>query len=106
MFIWNAHAHFCRGCGYRLQVGLLLKIGRRELPPDIVPVMLASRSREELALLATCAKPQGLALHAVNYPSHFFMDCHDANLCQGLSLPSLNETESFKDLLQSKKIHS
>ncbi|KAI8009824.1 tRNA pseudouridine synthase A [Camellia lanceoleosa] len=49
------------------QVALLLQIGREAIPPDIVPRILATRDRKELAKYALSAPPHGLCLVRVNY---------------------------------------
>lgn len=51
----------------RNMVALLLQIGREAVPPDIVPKILATRDRRELAKYALLAPPQGLCLMAVKY---------------------------------------
>nr|XP_043613137.1 tRNA pseudouridine synthase A 1 isoform X2 [Erigeron canadensis] len=51
----------------RNMVALLLQIGREALPPDIVPKILATRDRKELAKVALVAPPHGLFLVQVNY---------------------------------------
>ncbi|KAK1279654.1 hypothetical protein QJS04_geneDACA004681 [Acorus gramineus] len=51
----------------RNMVALLLQIGREALPPDIIPMILASRDRRELAKFSLSAPPHGLCLMAVNY---------------------------------------
>ncbi|OWM63243.1 hypothetical protein CDL15_Pgr010643 [Punica granatum] len=49
------------------QVALLLQIGREAIPPSIVPVILESRDRKELAKHALSVPPHGLCLVSVNY---------------------------------------
>lgn len=49
------------------QVALLHQIGKEAIPPDIVPQILASRDRRELAKYALAAPPHGLCLVAVKY---------------------------------------
>ncbi|CAL1391911.1 unnamed protein product [Linum trigynum] len=51
----------------RNMVALLLQIGKQAIPPDIVPMILASRDRRELAKYALAAPPHGLCLVSVNY---------------------------------------
>ncbi|GKV10452.1 hypothetical protein SLEP1_g21814 [Rubroshorea leprosula] len=51
----------------RNMVALLLQIGREAVPPDIVPKILATRDRKELAKFALSAPPHGLCLVAVKY---------------------------------------
>ncbi|XP_019054950.1 PREDICTED: uncharacterized protein LOC104607158 isoform X2 [Nelumbo nucifera] len=51
----------------RNMVGLLLQVGREAVPPDIVPHILATRDRKELAKYALCAPPHGLCLMSVKY---------------------------------------
>ncbi|CAL5349577.1 unnamed protein product [Camellia sinensis] len=51
----------------RNMVALLLQIGREAIPPDIVPRILATRDRKELAKYALSAPPHGLCLVSVNY---------------------------------------
>lgn len=46
---------------------MLLQIGKEAIPPDIVPMILASRDRKELAKYALSAPPHGLCLVTVNY---------------------------------------
>lgn len=46
---------------------MLLQVGREEVPADIVPNILASRDRRELAKYALPVPPHGLCLFAVNY---------------------------------------
>ncbi|KAI8526474.1 hypothetical protein RHMOL_Rhmol12G0000200 [Rhododendron molle] len=48
-------------------VALLLQIGREAIPPDIVPKILATRDRKELAKVALPAPPHGLCLVSVSY---------------------------------------
>ncbi|KAK9288091.1 hypothetical protein L1049_016538 [Liquidambar formosana] len=51
----------------RNMVALLLQIGKEAIPPDIVPKILATRDRKELAKYALSAPPHGLCLVAVKY---------------------------------------
>ncbi|XVE65456.1 hypothetical protein DITRI_Ditri08aG0001200 [Diplodiscus trichospermus] len=51
----------------RNMVALLLQIGREAIPPDIVPKILVTRDRKELAKYALSAPPHGLCLVAVKY---------------------------------------
>ncbi|KAL6501521.1 hypothetical protein OROGR_026654 [Orobanche gracilis] len=51
----------------RNMVGLLLQVGREAVPPDIVPKILASCDRKELAKYASSVPPHGLCLFTVNY---------------------------------------
>ncbi|KAE9454961.1 hypothetical protein C3L33_13140, partial [Rhododendron williamsianum] len=48
-------------------VALLLQIGREAIPPDVVPKILATRDRKELAKVALPAPPHGLCLVSVSY---------------------------------------
>lgn len=48
-------------------MALLLQIGKEALPPDIVPQILATRDRRELAKFAFSAPPHGLCLMSVKY---------------------------------------
>ncbi|CAL2226500.1 unnamed protein product [Prunus armeniaca] len=67
----------------RNMVSLLLQIGREALPPYIVPMILATRDRRELAKYAMFAPPQGLSLVTVKYNE------------EHLRLPSGCSTTSF-----------
>ncbi|XP_027369057.1 uncharacterized protein LOC113874942 isoform X2 [Abrus precatorius] len=51
----------------RNMVALLLQIGKEAIPPDIVPHILASRDRTELAKYSLSAPPHGLCLVSINY---------------------------------------
>ncbi|KDP28014.1 hypothetical protein JCGZ_19094 [Jatropha curcas] len=51
----------------RNMVALLLQIGKEAIPPEIVPKILATRDRKELAKYTLSAPPHGLCLVAVNY---------------------------------------
>ncbi|KAK2969673.1 hypothetical protein RJ640_025850 [Escallonia rubra] len=51
----------------RNMVAILLQIGKEAIPPDIVPKILATRDRKELAKFALSAPPHGLCLVAVKY---------------------------------------
>ncbi|KAJ6351729.1 hypothetical protein OIU78_007595 [Salix suchowensis] len=52
----------------RNMAALLLQIGKEAIPPDIVPKILASRDRKELAkYTSAAAPPHGLCLVAVKY---------------------------------------
>ncbi|KAJ4954948.1 hypothetical protein NE237_011731 [Protea cynaroides] len=51
----------------RNMVALLLQIGKEAVPPGIVPKILATRDRKELAKYALFAPPQGLCLMSVKY---------------------------------------
>ncbi|PON39072.1 Pseudouridine synthase [Parasponia andersonii] len=51
----------------RNMVALLLQVGREALPPDIVPKILATRDRKELAKYALSVPPHGLCLVDVKY---------------------------------------
>ncbi|XP_052190847.1 uncharacterized protein LOC127800334 isoform X2 [Diospyros lotus] len=51
----------------RNMVALLLQIGREAVPPYVVPMILASRDRRELAKFALSAPPHGLCLVGVKY---------------------------------------
>lgn len=49
------------------QVALLLQIGKEAVPPEIVPHILATRDRKELAKYSLSAPPHGLCLVSINY---------------------------------------
>lgn len=66
-----------------MQVSLLLQIGREALPPYVVPMILATRDRRELAKYAMFAPPHGLSLATVKYNE------------EHLRLPSGCSTTSF-----------
>ncbi|KAK9725323.1 hypothetical protein RND81_05G136900 [Saponaria officinalis] len=51
----------------RNMVALLLQIGKEAIPPDIVPKILETRDRRELAKYALAAHPHGLCLVEVKY---------------------------------------
>ncbi|XP_038875518.1 tRNA pseudouridine synthase A 1 isoform X3 [Benincasa hispida] len=51
----------------RNMVGLLVQIGKEAIPPDVVPKILASQDRRELAKYASGVPPQGLCLVSINY---------------------------------------
>ncbi|KAB1206186.1 tRNA pseudouridine synthase A 1 [Morella rubra] len=51
----------------RNMVALLLQIGKEAIPPDIVPMILSSRDRKELAKYALSAAPHGLCLVTIRY---------------------------------------
>ncbi|KAG6731398.1 hypothetical protein I3842_01G127700 [Carya illinoinensis] len=51
----------------RNMVALLIQIGKGAIPPDIVPLILTSRDRKELAKYALSAPPHGLCLVNVRY---------------------------------------
>lgn len=51
----------------RNMVALLLQIGKEAVPPEIVPHILASRDRKELAKYSLSAPPHGLCLVSINY---------------------------------------
>ncbi|KAK2645996.1 hypothetical protein Ddye_021191 [Dipteronia dyeriana] len=51
----------------RNMVALLLQIGKEAIPPDIVPKILATRDRKELAKYALSAPPHGLCLVSIKY---------------------------------------
>ncbi|AES92076.1 tRNA pseudouridine synthase A [Medicago truncatula] len=51
----------------RNMVALLLQIGKEATPPDIVPHILASRDRKELAKYCYYLPPHGLCLVSINY---------------------------------------
>ncbi|KAA8528158.1 hypothetical protein F0562_035591 [Nyssa sinensis] len=51
----------------RNMVALLLQIGREAVPPAIVPKILATQDRKELAKFALSAPPHGLCLVAIKY---------------------------------------
>ncbi|ONI27787.1 hypothetical protein PRUPE_1G104700 [Prunus persica] len=67
----------------RNMVSLLLQIGREALPPYVVPMILATRDRRELAKYAMFAPPHGLSLATVKYNE------------EHLRLPSGCSTTSF-----------
>ena len=49
------------------QVALLLQIGKEAVPPGIVPHILTSRDRKELAKYSLSAPPHGLCLVSISY---------------------------------------
>ncbi|XP_031496926.1 uncharacterized protein LOC116262050 [Nymphaea colorata] len=51
----------------RNMVSLLIQVGKEALPPNIVPEILGTRDRRELAKVAATAPPHGLCLVSVNY---------------------------------------
>ncbi|KAF6167193.1 hypothetical protein GIB67_029831 [Kingdonia uniflora] len=51
----------------RNMVALLRQIGKEAIPPDIVPLILASQDRRELAKYTVAAPPHGLCLMSINY---------------------------------------
>ncbi|KAF2310352.1 hypothetical protein GH714_007946 [Hevea brasiliensis] len=51
----------------RNMVALLLQIGKEAIPPEIVPKILETRDRKELAKYTLPSPPHGLSLVAVNY---------------------------------------
>ncbi|KAL5546628.1 hypothetical protein UlMin_006315 [Ulmus minor] len=51
----------------RNMVAILLQIGREAIPPDIIPKILATRDRKELAKYALFVPPHGLCLVNVKY---------------------------------------
>ncbi|KAJ4836016.1 hypothetical protein Tsubulata_033319, partial [Turnera subulata] len=51
----------------RNMVALLLQIGKEAIPPDIVPEIMATRDRKELAKYVLPAPPHGLCLVSVKY---------------------------------------
>ncbi|GAV85334.1 PseudoU_synth_1 domain-containing protein [Cephalotus follicularis] len=51
----------------RNMVALLLHIGKEAIPPDVVPMILATRDRKELAKYALSAQPHGLCLVSIKY---------------------------------------
>lgn len=67
----------------RNMVALLIQVGREAIPPDIVPKILATRDRKELAKYALCVPPHGLCLVNVKYNQDH------------LRLPSCCPTSSF-----------
>ncbi|KAI4369479.1 hypothetical protein MLD38_017916 [Melastoma candidum] len=67
----------------RNMVALLLQVGREAVPPDIVPCIIASRDRKELAKYALSVPPHGLCLVSVDYT------------CDHLRLPSGGPPPSF-----------
>lgn len=54
-------------CPPLLQVALLIQIGKEAMPPEIVPMILTTRDRKELAKYTLPAPPHGLSLVAVKY---------------------------------------
>lgn len=63
-------------------MALLLQIGKEAIPPDIVPKILASRDRKELAKYAFFAPPHGLCLVNVKYNEEYLrlpLDCPNAS---------------------------
>lgn len=55
------------------QVALLIQIGKEAIPPDIVPHILTSRDRKELAKYCLSAPPHGLCLVSINYNESHLM---------------------------------
>ncbi|MCL7034441.1 hypothetical protein MKW94_019166 [Papaver nudicaule] len=55
----------------RNMVALLLHVGREAIPPEIVPKILATRDRRELAKYALSTPPHGLCLMSVLYNEEF-----------------------------------
>lgn len=51
----------------RNMVALLLQVGREAVPPEIVPQILATRDRKELAKYSLSTPPHGLCLVSVKY---------------------------------------
>ncbi|XP_019180563.1 PREDICTED: uncharacterized protein LOC109175691 isoform X2 [Ipomoea nil] len=51
----------------RNMVAVLLQVGREAVPPDIVPKILESRDRKQLAKYALSVPPHGLCLKAISY---------------------------------------
>ncbi|CAH9080341.1 unnamed protein product [Cuscuta europaea] len=51
----------------RNMVGLLLQVGREAVPPDIVPKILETCDRKQLAKYALSLPPHGLCLRAIKY---------------------------------------
>ncbi|CAH9129599.1 unnamed protein product [Cuscuta epithymum] len=51
----------------RNMVGLLLQVGREAVPPDIIPKILETCDRKQLAKYALSLPPHGLCLRAINY---------------------------------------
>ncbi|KAJ7955336.1 tRNA pseudouridine synthase [Quillaja saponaria] len=51
----------------RNMVALLFQIGKEAIPPHIVPEILATRDRKELAKYVLSAPPHGLCLVSINY---------------------------------------
>jgi tRNA pseudouridine38-40 synthase len=52
----------------RSLVGTLLAVGRGDMPPEMIPVLLATQARSQVA---PPAPPQGLALVKVDYPAQW-----------------------------------
>lgn len=61
----------------RNMVALLIQIGRESLPPDVVPQILATRDRRELARFAVSAPPHGLCLMSVKYNQELLLPPSD-----------------------------
>ncbi|XP_050218733.1 uncharacterized protein LOC126669329 [Mercurialis annua] len=51
----------------RNMVALLIQIGKEAIPPEIVPIILATRDRRELAKYGFFMPPHGLCLMNINY---------------------------------------
>lgn len=67
----------------RNMVALLLQIGREAIPPDIVPEILETRDRRELAKYTLSAPPHGLCLVSVKYNEEHLqlpLDCPSVSL--------------------------
>ncbi|GFP89500.1 tRNA pseudouridine synthase a 1 [Phtheirospermum japonicum] len=73
----------------RNMVALLLQVGREAVPADIVPKILGSHDRKELAKYALSVPPHGLCLFAVNYRDEHLQ------LASGLSVTSLGRHHSI-----------
>lgn len=56
----------------------MLQIGREAIPPDIVPKILATCDRKELAKVALVAPPHGLYLVQVKYNEEHLQPLEDS----------------------------
>ncbi|KAK4796569.1 hypothetical protein SAY86_028895 [Trapa natans] len=73
----------------RNMVALLLQIGREALPPSIVPMILESRDRKELAKYTMAVPPHGLCLLSVNYREDHLrlpLDCPSPSFGRNLAI--------------------
>ncbi|MFS7974884.1 putative pseudouridine synthase I, TruA, pseudouridine synthase, catalytic domain superfamily [Helianthus anomalus] len=87
---WPGFVHSVRKY---ISVALLLQIGKEAIPPKIVPKILATCDRKELAKVALVAPPHGLCLVEVKYkeehlqhpedgPATSFVRHHSINKCK------------------------
>lgn len=87
-----------------LKVALLLQVGREAVPPNIVPMILETRDRKELAKYALSVPPHGLCLmevkykeahltHPLNGPSASFGRGHTVSRCK---LPLFSSSEKMR----------